>query len=351
MAARDQVSVSDAKAKLDDVIGKTRAEWYKPVQVAELLRKLRLEPDSKVNLHDVESYRNASKTWRDEVSLELVGKRSTSSQRFQDDIWSALRPEVLATLAEENQNSGIVEAYIYLMFSKAQGAINEIFLYINSSTPETFSLETVFDYFRGSSAARKTQDRMLECVMYCLFQQSLWVSGGGVEIKISPPDNPPPTKIQKLAHELLGLEDNVGVRREPATVVRGSSTNSADGGIDAFGNFGIVVQVKNVRLRHRDVEKIVRSLDANRIVIVCESYLGAEDEPPLPDNLVRIYTRDELSSLYQSAMASPHTIGLRLLECLRSSLRQEFPVASTIADFLMGRQYTAEKLSESWLVD
>ena len=77
---------SAAKKALDKVIRKSRVHLYKPIQIAEILFHHRTEDTW--NLKDLESYRNISKKWRDEVSLLLVGRRSTSSHRYQDNIFA-----------------------------------------------------------------------------------------------------------------------------------------------------------------------------------------------------------------------------------------------------------------------
>lgn len=49
----------EAKQALDNLIKKSRVHLYKPIQVAEILRFLRLNPH--INALDLESYRNQSK--------------------------------------------------------------------------------------------------------------------------------------------------------------------------------------------------------------------------------------------------------------------------------------------------
>ena len=77
MLTKTQQTVKNA---IDTVMGKSRVHWYKPIQIAEILYHHRIEKGW--NLNDLESYRNISKRWRDEISLQLVGRKSTSSQKF-----------------------------------------------------------------------------------------------------------------------------------------------------------------------------------------------------------------------------------------------------------------------------
>lgn len=109
-----------AKESLDKIINKARVHFYKPFQVAEILRQHRLGYID--DLLDLESYKNPSKKWRNDVSMRLVGRCSTSSARYQDDLFNqfATPPEVLSELGKVNEN-GLVEAYIYYRFKEKLG--------------------------------------------------------------------------------------------------------------------------------------------------------------------------------------------------------------------------------------
>ena len=103
-----------ALVALNNIIKKSRVHLYKPIQIAEILyhdRKI-----NRLNLLDLESYRNQSKRWRDEICRQFLGRISTSSAKFQDNLFeqNAMPPEKLALLGEYNrQYSGAIEAYIY----------------------------------------------------------------------------------------------------------------------------------------------------------------------------------------------------------------------------------------------
>src|SRR3990167_5606189 len=110
-----------SKKALDLVIRKSRVHLYKPIQIAEIL------------------YHNISKRWRDEVSLLLVGRRSTSSQKYQDNVFeaNAMPPELLVKLGEINKKSkGVVEAYIYKALEARLSSVREVD-YIRKSTSDT----------------------------------------------------------------------------------------------------------------------------------------------------------------------------------------------------------------------
>ncbi|MCY4523742.1 MAG: HaeII family restriction endonuclease, partial [Halobacteriovoraceae bacterium] len=134
---------SQAKGNLDKVIEKSRVHFYKPIQVAEVLYKARIGLKG-LDLQDIESYRTISRKWRDEVSIQIVGRVSTSSARYQDDVWNenAMPPKLLAILGKYNSdNDGIIEAYIYSKIQEKHQDLVNIYNYIKNSSSQTFELK------------------------------------------------------------------------------------------------------------------------------------------------------------------------------------------------------------------
>ena len=96
--------------RLENLLKKTRIHFYKPIQIAEILYQSR--NNSNMDLNDLESYRNPSKQWRDKVTKILVGRVSTSSQKFQDNLFeeNALPPHAIIELDKINKlKDGIIE--------------------------------------------------------------------------------------------------------------------------------------------------------------------------------------------------------------------------------------------------
>src|SRR3990172_4016270 len=113
------MNTKEAKQSIDKVIAKSRVHLYKPIQIAEILHRDRTEKD--ITLSDLQTYRNVSKRWRDVICNNFLGRTSTSSARYQDDIFNdnAIPPSTLVVLGKENRDKkGIVEAYIYRRFSE-----------------------------------------------------------------------------------------------------------------------------------------------------------------------------------------------------------------------------------------
>lgn len=123
------ITKEQAKAALDNVIKKSRVHLYKPIQVAEILYRDRVYKD--INLLSLEDYRTKSKKWRDEASIVLLGRVSTSSARFQDDLFNenAIPPTVLDVLGKENRRTkGAVEAYIIVSLTTNMSSYQTLWL-------------------------------------------------------------------------------------------------------------------------------------------------------------------------------------------------------------------------------
>ena len=131
--------VKEAKDALDNIIALSRVHLYKPIQIGEILYYSRTTKT--VDLDDLESYRNASKKWRDAVTIELLGRKCTSSARYQDDLFNenAVPPRLIKILAEENRSTGgAVEAYIYSRFTNKHTQLSNAVNYLNTATKESF---------------------------------------------------------------------------------------------------------------------------------------------------------------------------------------------------------------------
>ena len=138
----------EAKAALDKVISKSRVHFYKPIQIAEILYRIRKFGD--INPLNLEEYRNESKHWRDDISVELLGRKCTSSARFQDDLFNenAIPPKVLSVLSRENiLTDGAVEAYIYRKFTDKHYQLFKALSYCRESDKNNFNVKEFINSF------------------------------------------------------------------------------------------------------------------------------------------------------------------------------------------------------------
>jgi HaeII restriction endonuclease len=205
------MELADAKKRLDSLINKSRVDLYKPIQIAEVLYKSRLEPN--VDASKLETYRTQSKHWRDEVTQRLTGKRSTSSSRFQDNVWeaNAMPPEILLVLDEENKRTnGAVERYIYMMYAERMDSVSELILAIESATPETFYLQKLLELFEARPGLRRSIDKAYEIIAYSLFETLVVGLEATVTLDVPEKNKDLPDEFADLAKVLLSLEkDNL----------------------------------------------------------------------------------------------------------------------------------------------
>lgn len=85
------MDIEDAKAEIDTLINNARFRCFRPIRVAEILYHSRTVDD--VALEAPESYRVDSGRWRDDISLRLTGKASSSSRSYQKDFSDLIDPE------------------------------------------------------------------------------------------------------------------------------------------------------------------------------------------------------------------------------------------------------------------
>ena len=127
------LTLEKAKTRLDLIIGKSRVDLYKPIHIAEVLYRSRTVGD--FDIAKLETFQNPSLRWRNEVTQKLAGKVSTSSARYQHDVWSetAMPIEFLVILDAENKaTNGAIEKYIYARYGERQGTVSSVILSIDN---------------------------------------------------------------------------------------------------------------------------------------------------------------------------------------------------------------------------
>ena len=104
----------EAKQRLDKLIYKSRTLAYKPIQIAEILHRNRIQKD--IDLHQIDTYRRPSTRWRNEVVFRLIGRQVSLNSRYEDQLFDPwiLPPAQLVVLGQVNDShDGMIEAYIY----------------------------------------------------------------------------------------------------------------------------------------------------------------------------------------------------------------------------------------------
>ncbi|MDB9418993.1 HaeII family restriction endonuclease [Microcystis aeruginosa] len=103
----------------------------------------------------------------------MLNKVSTSSARYQHDLWSttAMSPELLEILDRENKRTGRgVERYIYLKFSERQATVSSLIAYIDSQNEKSFDLKYLLDEFSAKAGIRRSIDKAYEIIADSLFE-------------------------------------------------------------------------------------------------------------------------------------------------------------------------------------
>jgi type II restriction enzyme len=343
-----------AKNALDKIIRKARIHLYKPIQIAEILYYSRNKLAS-MDISELDTYRTFSRRWRDEVSLRLVGSRSISSARYQDDVFNdnAMPPHLLAILDEENKRQdGVVEAYIYYRLRQRLQDVTDAHKYLEQSSIDTFSLEVFLDYFEHRPGLKRSIDKAYEIVVYALFSTLVDELKATVSLTLDNPDPEVLKDFSLFAEYVLGVNQSKTTIVKPARIYRGGVANAADRGLDMWTNFGPAVQVKHLRLDAELAEEIAEEIATDDIVIVCktaeatvvQSLLNQIGKP-----IRGIITQDNLLDWYALCLTKYQSrMGDKILKHLRNEFMQEFPSLEGMPSFLSERVYTATKLTDDW---
>lgn len=349
-------TLQEAKDRIDYIINIGRVDLYKPIQIAEVLRRSRTVGDVRPLVLD--SYRNPSIHWRNTVTLRLSNKASTSSARYQHDVWNptAMPPEMLAELDKENKRTGgAVERYIYMRYGERQGTVTGIITAIEASTPETFQLSALLDMFVRQSGIRRSIDKAYEIVAHSLFETVV------TELKVTVKVSAPPAskellgEFSELTRVLLGLDADNLSWEQPAHIYRVGVTNAADRGLDMWANFGPAVQVKHLTLNETLANEIIDQVESDHIVIVCR-----DAEAGVIQIVVRqigwgrrvrgIVRESDLIEWYERCLRGKFKdqLAQALLERLKLGFIAEFPQTRALADFLEERGYTEMTPPAGW---
>jgi type II restriction enzyme len=335
------MDIGSAKAKLDHVIGIGRVEMYKPIQVAEVLhvaRKL-----GGLDLSDVERYRTKSRHWRDEVTLELFGKRSTSSARFQDDVWneSAVPPAAMVALGRANAENGLVESYIYSFIVEKN---QELFAArsIIADLSDFRDLSKLLVNFEAPGLT-SSADRLYEIVAASVFKAELGQTRYMISI-----DRHGGSDSDKSVELLVDLVSDGPM---PLVVDRLGHTNAADAGLDIWTNFGVAINVKRRVLTVQLLDQVVSDTPIGLLHIVC-----LEVDPSVKTRLnelrragrkITISTQDKLLRSVDRLL-SEENASKTFVKTLNESFDREFPMARTLGDFIERRGYDPAELSGIW---
>lgn len=340
--------VLEAKQALDSVIKKSRVHLYKPIQIGEILYHYRVKHD--VDLDDLESYRTKSKKWRDEVTTVLVGRTSTSSAKYQDNLFdeNAMPPRLIKILALENvRTRGAVEAYIYSKFTNKHSQLAEALSICNNATKNDFNVKSFIDSFWDEPGLKRSLDKIYEIIVFSLFSTLVERLNLQVEVSVDSAKLDILSDFQDFAKMVMCIDINVQKSsKQRAKVYRVGVTNAADRGLDMYSNWGPAIQIKHLSLDVEHAQSIVTSISSDRIVIVCKDaekdvILSLLNQIGWRSRIQSIVTEDDLVRWYEKALRGSHAelLGDTLLETMRKELANEFPSIDETPEIIKRRRY------------
>lgn len=346
------ITKEQAKAALDNVIKKSRVHLYKPIQVAEILYRDRVYKD--INLLSLEDYRTKSKKWRDEVSIVLLGRVSTSSARFQDDLFNdnATPPAVLEVLGQENRRTnGAVEAYIYSKFDNKHEQLSKALAYCLDAKVTTFNVKKFIDSFWNEPGLKRSLDKIYEIIVYALFSTLVEAMELEVEVTVKEDAYPLLKEFEDFTQKVMCLDCSTPQHIQEARVYRVGVTNAADRGLDMYSNWGPAIQIKHLSLDLSLAESIVNSVSSDRIVIVCKDaekdvIVSLLTQIGWRSHIQSIVTENDLIKWYEKALRGSYSdlLGEKLLYCLANEIAEEFPSVDTTPKIIKDRHY--EQISD-----
>lgn len=310
------MDIIEAKQALDKVIDKARVHLYKPIQIAEILYRDRVVQD--INLAQLETYRNLSKKWRNVICINFLGRTSTSSARYQDDVFNenAIPPQVLAVLGEENKKkNGVVEAYIYTKFYERFSQMSSSLYYCINHNKSDFELAEFLDLFWNEPGLRRSIDKIYEIVVFSLFSALVEALEVSVEVSMNPSKNAILSEFQDFAQRVINLSPQHPNIKLRACINRVGVTNAADRGLDMWANFGLAIQIKHLSLTEELAENIVSSVSSDRIVIVCKDteekvIVSILNQIGWKSKIQSIVTESDLLNWYEKALRGKHSDNL-----------------------------------------
>ena len=323
---------TDAKNALDTVISKSRVHLYKPIQIAEILYHIRTVGG--IDPLKLEDYRTKSKTWRDEVSLPLLGRVCTSSAKFQDNLFddNAVPPVMLNELSKENmRTNGAVEAYIYRRFTNKHNQLSDALLYCYDSSKETFNVKQFIDSFWNEPGLKRSLDKVYEIIVYSLFATLVDALNFKVEVSVDEDHFDILGEFEDFSQKVMCLDFSNPTYVQDARVYRVGVTNAADRGLDMYSNWGPAIQIKHLSLDASLAENIVTSVSSDRIVIVCKDaekdvIVSLLTQIGWRSHIQSIVTEQDLINWYEKALRGTYIdiVGDKLLESLIDEIKQEF---------------------------
>ena len=288
--------------------------------------------------------------------MKFLGRSSTSSARYQDDIFNdnAVPPSVLVILGKYNrEHNGIVEAYIYHKFSQRFSQMSTANNYCASHDKSNFKLNEFIDLFWKEPGLRRSIDKIYEMIVYALFSALVEALEVSIEVSMNPAKSDILKEFEDFAQKVIKLNSTQNKIRLPARINRVGVTNAADRGLDMWANFGLVIQIKHLSLTEELAENIVSSVSADRIVIVCKDseqkiIISLLNQIGWKSKIQSIVTESDLLKWYEKALRGKYSksIGDRVIKNLTEEIIIEFPASNTVEFMKFYKHRGYDKLTD-----
>ena len=351
--------VQEAKKRLDTLIGKSRADLYKPIAVAEILYRHR---SSGLDITDLQSYRRNSYKWMQGIIDILHRKTVTLNSRYWDQLFDPpiLPPKFLAELASVNKNDGIVECYVYSHVREKFDSIATLRAELETLKVNKFSLESFLGFFEDNAKFRGSIDKAYEIVVYALFDSLVAEMNAKVSLSIDKNALVLLRDFEDFSRLVLGCDLQHPTIEQPARLFRVGTANANDAGLDMWANFGPAVQVKHLSLKPQVAVDICNGVRADQLLIVCkscevESIHSLIIQIGLDEKLRGIITENDLARWYAKCFIPQYqkTLGKRIIASIIQEMKLEFPLsdAETFDRFFNDRGYDKIHLTDDWMID
>lgn len=345
------------KEYLDNLIKSGRLMLYKPIQIAEILYRDRITDE--IDFNNIETFRLPSRKWRDVISQLLVNSVSSSSAKYQDAVFTETEMPIgmLAKLAEiNNMSKGGVEAYIYSLFEGRFNKMVKALDYCYSHDEKDFYVEELLNIFYNTKELKRSIDKMYEIIVYALFSVlvdclNIQITLSANELKLALLE-----EFKDFSKQVIGLSPEKPCITIPANIHRLGATNAADGGLDMWSSFGMVLQIKHISLDEEKAKEIANTITADRIVIVCKEaekkvILSLLTQIGWKSKIQGIVTEKDLIRWYEKALRGIYSdiLGKKIINTILSQIQKEFPSTdNNFESFWNSRGYSKKLIPKDW---
>lgn len=351
----------NAKQRLDRLIGKSRSDLYKPVAIAEILFRSRVE--KAIRLDVKEDYRRRSYEWMRAIILELHNKTTSLNSRYWDQTFDddVVPPSALVELGAINETGrGLVETYIYAHIRAKFAALGVIRHELKTVKPGEFRLISFLRRFEEDSRFRRSVDKAYEIVVYALFNSVVAELKAEVTLSVDVERGLVLRDFEDFARLVLGVDVDRPSISCPARLFRVGTANANDAGLDMWANFGPAVQVKHLSLSADQVGDICQGVQADQVIVVCKSADALAistiiKQLGLDQKLRGMITDADLERWYSQCCGDRYkeTLGRNVIDGILREMWLEFPLADLdrFDAFCNRRGYEINTLDGEWAIN